>query len=111
MFADALDATIEVTDTEESGALCAAISAGLGVGVYCSLDEATESAVGILRSHEPEPENRDWLAEGDETYIALAKALLPICTCLRIGVRATRGILSHLRSLIVRIHASGSVIL
>jgi L-xylulokinase len=78
MFADALDLTIEVTDAGESGALGAAICAGLGVGFYSSLDEAIESVVGILRTHEPEPENRDRLAEGYETYTALAEALLPV---------------------------------
>ena len=76
MLADALDPTIEVTDTEESGALRAALCAGLGVGVYYSLDEATESAVGILRSHEPEPENRRGEYEG-----STSSPSSPICVC------------------------------
>lgn len=78
MFADALNLCVEVTDAEETGALGAAVCAGIGVGVYRSLDEATEQVVRLLRAHEPEPEGRDRLAEAYDTYTALAEALEPV---------------------------------
>ena len=78
MFADALDTTVEVTDADEAGALGAAVCAGIGTGLYSSLDEATSRVVRLLRSHEPEPEGRDRLSEAYETYTALAEALEPV---------------------------------
>ena len=78
MFADALDTTVEVTDADEAGALGAAVCAGIGTGVYSSLDNATGWAVRLLHTHEPEPEGRDRLSEAYETYTALAEALEPV---------------------------------
>lgn len=78
MFADALDLTVEIPDADEAGALGAAVCAGVGVGVYGSLDEATERVVRILRTHEPDPENHRRLAEAYETYTAIADALAPV---------------------------------
>ncbi len=78
MFADALNLTVEVTDADEAGALGAAVCAGLGTSVYRSLEDATERVVRLLRTHEPEPESRDRVAEAYETYTALAEALTPV---------------------------------
>ena len=74
IFADALDTTVEVT---EAGALGAAVCAGIGTGLYSSLD-ATGRVVRLLRTHDPEPEGHDRLAEAYETYTALAQALEPV---------------------------------
>ena len=78
MFADALDTTVEVTEAGEAGALGSAVCAGIGTGVYSSLDDATRRVVRLLRTHEPDPESRDRLAEAYETYMALAEALEPV---------------------------------
>jgi L-xylulokinase len=78
MFADALDTTVEVTEAGEAGALGAAVCAGIGTGVYSSLDDATGRVVRLLRVHEPNPESRDRLTEAYETYTALAEALEPV---------------------------------
>ena len=78
MFADALDLSVEVTEAREAGALGAAVCAGIGTGVYASLEDATERVVRLLRTHEPNPESRDRLAEAYETYTALAEALEPV---------------------------------
>lgn len=78
MFADALDTTVEVTDAGETGALGAALCAGVGTGVYGSLEDATGNVVRVARSHEPNAGKRDQLAEAYETYNALADALAPV---------------------------------
>lgn len=78
MFADALNLAVEVPDADEAGALGAAVCAGVGAGVYGSLDEATERVVRILRTHEPDPENHGRLTEAYETYTAIAQALTPV---------------------------------
>ncbi len=79
MFADALDTTVEVTDADEAGALGAAVCAGIGTGVYSSLDDATGWVVRLLRVP-TSPSRR--AATGSrrpyETYTALAQALEPV---------------------------------
>jgi sugar (pentulose or hexulose) kinase len=47
-------------------------------GVYRSLEDANEQTVRLLRVHEPDPGNRDRLAEAYESYAALAEALAPV---------------------------------
>jgi L-xylulokinase len=78
MFADALGTAVEVTEAGEAGALGAAVCAGIGTGVYSSLEDATGQVDRLLRTHEPDPESRDRLAEAYETYTALAEALEPV---------------------------------
>lgn len=78
MFADALNLSVEVTDADEAGALGAAVCAGIGTGVYRSLEDARERTVRLLRTHEPDPGSRDRLAEAYQTYTALAETLEPL---------------------------------
>ena len=78
MFADALNETVEVTGAGETGALGAALCAGVGTGVYDSLDEATEGVVRRFRIHEPDARNSERLAEAYETYMSLVGALEPV---------------------------------
>jgi L-xylulokinase len=78
IFADALDLTVEVTEAGEAGALGAAVFAGVGSGVYDSLEEARAKTVRLLRTHEPDPESHDRLSEAYDTYTALAEALEPL---------------------------------
>lgn len=78
MFADVLGVPTEVADAEETGALGSALCAGVGVGVYDSLKDATEEAFRLLRVHDPNPKNHERLAEAYRTYTALTEALAPV---------------------------------
>lgn len=78
MFADALNETVEVTGAGETGALGAALCAGVGVGVYGSLNDATDSVVRRYRIHEPDARNSERYAEAFETYMNLVDALQPV---------------------------------
>ncbi len=55
IFADTLQVQIEVPSGGETGARGAAISAGIGAGVYRNYTEAVEQAVSVVRVHDPDP--------------------------------------------------------
>jgi len=57
MFADTIQVPMEVTDGDELGARGAALSAGIGAGIYKDYAEAVDEAVSVVRVHEPNPEN------------------------------------------------------
>jgi L-xylulokinase len=57
IFADALNMTMEVPDSTEGTALGAAMSAGIGVGLYRDHADAVSKAVRVVRRQEPIPEN------------------------------------------------------
>lgn len=57
IFADTVGVPMEVSDGSELGARGAALSAGIGVGIYKDYDEAVEHAVTITRVQEPIPTN------------------------------------------------------
>ncbi len=57
MFADAIQVPMEVPDGKELGARGAAISAGIGAGIYQDYAEAVQEAVSVVRLHEPDPSN------------------------------------------------------
>ncbi|MDQ4003923.1 MAG: FGGY-family carbohydrate kinase, partial [Actinomycetota bacterium] len=78
MFADALNETVEVTGVRETGALGAALCAGVGIGVYDSLNDATDNVVRKFRIHEPDARNSKRLVEAYETYMSLVNALEPL---------------------------------
>ena len=78
MFADALGETVEVTGAGETGALGAALCAGVGIGIYDSLTDATDNVVRRFRIHEPDPRNSERYAEAYETYMSLVDALGPV---------------------------------
>ncbi|MCL6439475.1 MAG: carbohydrate kinase [Rubrobacteraceae bacterium] len=82
MFADVLSRPVEVTAAGETGALGAALLAGIGAGLYSSLEEAVGRAVRVVRTHEPEPAGRERLARAYKTYTALAGAIEPLWPCL-----------------------------
>ncbi len=78
MFADALNETVEVTGAGETGALGAALCAGVGTGVYDSLTDATGSVVRRFRIHEPDARTSERYAEAYETFMGLVEALGPV---------------------------------
>lgn len=57
MFADVIQIPMEVTDGNELGARGAALSAGIGTGIYKDYAEAVAQAVTVVRVHEPNPSN------------------------------------------------------
>jgi L-xylulokinase len=72
LLADAVGLPVEVTDTDEAGARGAALLAGVGVGGYASLAEASAAAVRVARRHEPQPDAA--LEERYRRYLALVAA-------------------------------------
>ena len=67
MFADTIQVPMEVPDGNELGARGAALSAGIGAGVYRDYAEAVQEAVSVVRVHEPIPSNTPhYLARYDE---------------------------------------------
>jgi xylulokinase len=65
MQADMYQIPVQVLQTPETGALGAALYAGVGAGVYTSYKEAAETAVHIKETYEPDPAN---FAAYDEAY-------------------------------------------
>ena len=57
MFADTIQVPMEVPDGNELGARGAALSAGIGAGIYRDYAEAVQEAVSVVRVHEPIPAN------------------------------------------------------
>jgi L-xylulokinase len=53
MFADTIQVPMEVSDGNELGARGAALSAGVGAGLYRDYAEAVEAAVSVVRVHTP----------------------------------------------------------
>ncbi|MBA2692942.1 MAG: carbohydrate kinase [Rubrobacter sp.] len=78
IFADTLGETVEVTGAGETGALGAALCAGVGTGIYGSLEEAAESVIRAFRIHEPDPRNTARLAEAYETHLSLVERMEPV---------------------------------
>jgi L-xylulokinase len=57
MFADTIQVPMEISDGNELGARGAALSAGIGAGIYKDYAEAVQEAVSVVRVHEPIPVN------------------------------------------------------
>jgi L-xylulokinase len=57
MFADTIQVPMEISDGNELGARGAALSAGIGAGIYRDYAEAVQEAVSVIRVHEPIPAN------------------------------------------------------
>jgi L-xylulokinase len=53
MFADTIQVPMEISDGNELGARGAALSAGIGAGIYHNYAEAVQEAVKVVRVHEP----------------------------------------------------------
>lgn len=75
MFADALDLPVLLTDTDECGALGAAMCAAVGVGVHDSLEQAADACVRITERLEPRPESHERLEAKYAHYRQVVDAL------------------------------------
>ncbi|NDJ59589.1 MAG: carbohydrate kinase, partial [Chloroflexi bacterium] len=78
IFADAFGLPVVITEAQEAGALGAAICAGLGAGVFASLETAISRTVRAVRTYSPDPARGARLAEAYQLYTDLAQALQPI---------------------------------
>lgn len=75
MFADGLGITVLLTDSEESGALGAAMCAAVGTGSHDSLEAAADAAVRVTERLEPDPEAHERLDEKYGHYRKVVDAL------------------------------------
>lgn len=75
MFADALNMPLEIPDGFETGTRGAALSAGVGVGVYASLNDAAQNAITLARTHEPNPRDVPFYRERYQQYKALIERM------------------------------------
>ena len=78
LFADALGLPVDVPRATEVGALGAALLAGVGVGVYVSLDDAVRRACCVKARYEPDVAHHAALDERYARYVALTDAILPL---------------------------------
>ena len=75
MFADTIQVPMEVTDGNELGARGAALSAGIGAGIYSNYSEAVQEAVTVVRVHEPIPVNTPHYLARYAEYERLTKVM------------------------------------
>jgi len=77
LFADALGMSVDIPEAREVGALGAAIAAGVGVGVFASLEEGVAKACRIATRYEPDAGRHAALSERYARYVDVAEALRP----------------------------------
>ena len=75
MFADVLGTPISVAEARETGALGAAIGAGIGIGLLADFEEGIGRMTLPLRSHVPDAAMAAHYARRFETYCTLIEAL------------------------------------
>ncbi|CAG1012275.1 L-xylulokinase [Anaerolineales bacterium] len=75
MFADTLQVPMEISDGNELGARGAALSAGIGAGIYRNYEEAVRETVKVVRVHEPIPANTPLYLERYAEYQRLADVM------------------------------------
>ena len=75
VFADTVGLPVSVTDAPETGALGAAICAGVAAGLWETVAEGAERCVRVDRTFEPDPERQARLDDDYERYLELATAL------------------------------------
>lgn len=78
IMSDCYGLPVEIPGGTEFGAKGAAILAGVGAGIYSSLDEALDETIVILRSYEPDMAKHEIYTEFFDVYRRHRKALLGI---------------------------------
>jgi sugar (pentulose or hexulose) kinase len=66
---------MEVSDGNELGARGAALSAGIGAGIYRDYAQAVQEAVSVVRVHEPIPANTPLYLERYAEYQRLTRVM------------------------------------
>ncbi|MDQ0392775.1 FGGY-family carbohydrate kinase [Labrys monachus] len=79
-FADALGMPVEIPEATEIGALGVALVAGVGIGLYESLEDATGRACRVTGRYAPDPARHAELNRRFRRYQALADAVRPFWT-------------------------------
>jgi ribulose kinase len=77
IHADVLGRPVSVIDQTEPAAFGAALSAGVGIGVYPTLEAGTTAAYKIAHTYEPHPEVAEAYAQGYQRYLRTYSALHP----------------------------------
>jgi len=75
IFADVLQLPIEITASEELGAMGAAMCAGVGIGLFSSFEDAVSRMVRVSRTVEPDAGKKATYEEKYSTYKRFIKAL------------------------------------
>lgn len=75
--ADITGHTVEVAAAEDATAKGAALLAGMGIGLYHSLEEAV-STIEVVKTYEPRKEYKDCYQQSFERYLQLVGALQPL---------------------------------
>ncbi|KXV21762.1 FGGY-family carbohydrate kinase, partial [Gluconobacter japonicus] len=85
MFADILNVPVEISSVREAGALGAALTASVAVGLYDSLEDAVVAQDIPMTVYQPEPA-RVRIYEGIyQRYVALTQAMKPFWSGLYEG--------------------------
>ncbi len=77
LFADVLGMPVDIPEAREVGALGAALAAGVGVGVYVSLEDAVARACRVAASYDPDAGRHAALTRRFHRYVALVDAVRP----------------------------------
>ena len=75
MFADILNKPVELTEVTETGALGAAMYAGIGIGVYKDCEDAAKKCIRIKETYKPNPKAVIAYEEGFKRYMDAFNAL------------------------------------
>lgn len=75
MFADILNKPVELTEVTETGALGAAMYAGIGLGIYKDCKDAAEKCIRIKETYVPNSDNVPVYEEGFNRYMRAFDAL------------------------------------
>jgi L-xylulokinase len=75
IFADILQLPIEITASEELGAMGAAMCAGVGIGLFSSFENAVARMVQVARTVQPDPGKKNIYEEKYSRYRSYIKAL------------------------------------
>lgn len=78
MFADMLEIPISVAKCDETGALGAAIAAGVGVGIFANFADGVHATVREGAVHKPDPSMTAHYAERYAIYLQLIDAMKPV---------------------------------
>jgi L-xylulokinase len=82
LFADGLGIDIDIPESQEASALGAALCAGVSVGLYSSLADATARACRVQRTHTPNAQRHARLDDTYRLWTQLATALQPLWPAL-----------------------------
>jgi L-xylulokinase len=82
LFADVLGVDIDIPESQEASALGAALCAGVSVGMYASLADATARACRVQRTHTPDAARHATLDNAYALWSQLASAMQPLWPAL-----------------------------